>query len=331
MRTIKHIAIAAIAIAVFGLITSLSGPAIAQSNPARPITIIVPFPAGGGSDGLARIMADHMKGTLGKPVIIENVTGASGSIGVARAVRAPADGQTISFGQWASHVGAGAIYPVQYDVLRDLEPVALLGENPLWIVARPSLPATNFKDMLAWLKANPQKATAATVGAGSGAHLCGIYLQNATGTSFQFVPYRGGAPAMQDMVGGQVDFMCDNASNSISLARANKIRPMAIMSKTRWFAAPDVPTIEEAGGPALSISFWHAFWVPKGTPKDVIARLNGAVVAALADPAVRKRMTEHGFEIPTRGQQTPEALFAHHKAEIDKWWPIIKAANIKGD
>jgi tripartite-type tricarboxylate transporter receptor subunit TctC len=325
----RKIDLIAIAIAALASATTLGGHAGAQGN--RPITMIVPFPAGGGSDSLARILADHMKGTLGQPIVVENVTGASGSIGVARAVRATPDGHTNSFGQWASHVGAGAIYPVQYDVLRDLEPVALLGDNPLWIVTRPTLAARNFKDMLAWLKANPNKATAATVGAGSGAHLCGIYLQNATGTSFQFIPYRGGAPAMQDMIGGQVDFMCDNASNSISLARANKIKPMAIMSKTRWFAAPDVPTITEAGGPALHISFWHAFWVPKGTPKEAVARLNSAVVTALADPNVRKRMTEQGIEIPTRDQQTPQALAAHHKAEIDKWWPIIKAANIKAD
>jgi tripartite-type tricarboxylate transporter receptor subunit TctC len=328
MRAIKLIF--ALTTAAIGSIAATSEYAIAQSNP-RPITIIVPFPAGGGSDGLARLIADHMKGTLGQPVIIENVAGASGSIGVARAARSPADGQTISFGQWASHVGASAVYPVKYDVLGDLEPVARLGDNPLWIVARTSLPANNLKEMLAWLKANPHKATAATVGGGSGAHLCGVYLQNATGTQFQFVPYRGGGPAMQDLVGGQVDFMCDNASNSIALARAGKIRPMAVTAKARWFAAPEVPTMEEAGGPPVHISFWHAFWVPRGTPKDIVARLNGAVVAALADPAVRKRMAEHGHEIPPRDQQTPEALAAHHKAETDKWWPIIKAANIKGD
>jgi len=328
MRTIKDIVTV---IAALGSIIALNGGAAAQLNAARPITIIVPFPAGGGSDGLARLIADHMKGTLGQIIVVENVTGAGGSLGVARVARAAADGHTISFGQWASHVGASAVYPVKYDVLGDFEPVALLGDNPLWIVTKTSLPANNLKQMLAWLKANPNKATAATVGGGSGSHLCGIYLQNTTGTQFSFVPYRGGGPAMQDLVGGQVDFMCDNASNSISLARAGKIRPMAVTAKTRWFAAPDVPTVEEAGGPAVHISFWHAFWVPKGTPKDVIARLNGAVVAALADPAVRKRMTEGGYEIPPREQQTVAALAAHHRAETEKWFPIIKAANIKGD
>jgi tripartite-type tricarboxylate transporter receptor subunit TctC len=327
MRTNKQVLKTLVAL---GALAALISSAPAQNYPSRPITIIVPFPAGGGSDGLARFIADHMKGTLAQPIVIENVTGASGSIGVARAARAAADGYTISFGQWASHVGASAVYPVKYDVLRDFEPVALLGDNPLWIVTRTTLQATNLKEMLAWLKTNP-KASAATVGAGSGSHLCGIYLQNATGAKFQFVPYRGGSPAMQDIVGGQIDFMCDNASNSISLARAGKIRPMAVTAKARWFGAPDVPTVEEAGGPAVHISFWHAFWVPRGTPKDVIARLNGAVVAALADPAVRKGMAERGYEIPQREQQTPEALAAHHRAEIDKWWPIIKAANIKGE
>ena len=325
MRHIKHVAIA---FAALGSIATLAASAPAQSYPTRPITIIVPFPAGGGSDGLARLMADHMKGTLGQPVIVENVTGAGGSLGVARAVRAAADGYTISFGQWASHVGASAVYPVKYDVLRDLEPIALLGDNPLWIVTRTSLAASNLKEMLGWLKANPQKGSFATVGVGSGSHLCGIYLQNSTGNRFQFVPYRGGPPAMQDLVAGQVDLMCDNASNSLSLARAGKIKPMAVTAQARWFAAPDVPTVEEAGGPPVHISFWHAFWVPKGTPKDVTARLNGAVVTALADPAVRKRMAELGYVIPPREQQTPEALAAHHKAEVDKWWPIIKAANI---
>ena len=326
MRMIKQVTVG---FAALGAIAALTTSASAQSYPSRPITIIVPFPAGGGSDGLARLIADHMKGTLGQPIVLENVTGASGSIGVARAVRAPADGYTISFGQWASHVGASAVYPVKYDVLQDLEPVARLGDNPLWIVTRTSLPATNLKEMLAWLKANPGKASAATVGAGSGAHLCGVYLQNATGTTFQFVPYRGGPPAMQDLVSGQVDFMCDSAGNSISLARAGKIRPMAVTSKTRWSGAPDVPTIEEAGGPAVHISFWHAFWVPKGTPKDMVARLNDAVIAALSDPTVRKRMAEHGHEIPSREQLTPESLAAHHRAEVDKWWPVIKAANIR--
>jgi tripartite-type tricarboxylate transporter receptor subunit TctC len=317
------------AIAALVSLASVSGKVLAQLDPARPITMIVPFPAGGGSDILARTIADHMKDTLKQSIVIENVAGASGSIGVARAVRAPADGHTISFGQWASHVGASAVFPVKYDVLRDFEPVGRLADNPLWIVARPSLPANDLKEMLAWLKANPSKATAATVGGGSGAHLCGIYLQNATGMQFQFVPYRGGGPAMQDLVGGRVDFMCDNASNSIALARAGKIKPMAVTSKARWFAAPDVPTVEEAGGPPVHISFWHGLWVPKGTPNDVIATLNAAMVTALADPIVRKRLTEKGHEIPSREQQTPRALAAHHKAETDKWWPIIKAAGIK--
>lgn len=329
MRRIMHAAIVIAALAVMTATTAMTTSATAQTYPSHPITVIVPFPAGGGSDGLARLISDHMKGTLGQPVVIENVTGASGSIGVARAARAAPDGYTISFGQWASHVGASIAYPVKYDVLRDFEPVALLGDNPLWIVTRPSLPANNLKDMLDWLKANPGTASAATVGAGSGAHLCGLYLQSATGTKFQFVPYRGGSPAMQDLIGGRVDFMCDNATNSIALGRAGKIKPMAVTAATRWFGAPDVPTVEEAGGPPFHMSFWHAFWVPAGTPKDIVARLNDAVGAAFADPAVRKQMTERGYVIPPREQQTPAALAAHHRAEIDKWLPIIRAANIK--
>jgi tripartite-type tricarboxylate transporter receptor subunit TctC len=326
----KRTGVPTIAIIAAALAASLfAAPVAAQPYPSRPVTIVVPFPAGGGSDLLARMLADHMKGTLGQTIVVENIGGASGSIAVARVVRAAADGYTISFGNWASHVGASAAYPVKYDVLQDLEPVARLGDNPLWIVARTSLPATNLKEMLAWMKANPGKASAATVGVGSGSHLCGISLQTMTGTRFQFVPYRGGGPAMQDLVGGQVDFMCDNASNSVPLARAGKIRPMAVTSTKRWFAAPDVPTFQEAGGPALQMSFWHGMWVPKGTPRDVVARLNAAVVAALADPDVRKRITEHGHEIPSREQQTPTALAAYHKAETDKWWPIIRTANIK--
>jgi tripartite-type tricarboxylate transporter receptor subunit TctC len=227
MLSIKHVAITFAALGA--TVTLISNPH-AQTFPSRAITIIVPFPAGGGSDGLARVVADHMKGSLGQPVIIENVTGASGSLGVARAARAASDGHTISFGNWASHVGASAVYPVTYDVLRDLEPVARLGDNPLWVVARTSLPADNLKEMLAWLKANPEKASAATVGAGSGAHLCGVYLQNATSTKFQFVPYRGGAPAMQDLVGGPgrlhvrqcIEFTCAGARRKDQADRGDR-------------------------------------------------------------------------------------------------------------
>jgi len=250
---------------------------------------------------------------------------------VGRIVRAAPDGYSVSYGQWASHVGASAIYPVQYDVLKDLEPVALLGSTPLWVVARKSLPANSLVDLIAWLKANPNKASAATVGPGSGAHLCGIYFQENTGTHFQFVPYRGGSEPMQDMVGGRIDLMCDQASNSLPLVRADQIKAFAVLAKKRWFAAPDVPTVEEAGLPALHFSFWHGLWVPRGTPKAIINKLNAAVLDALSHPTVQQRYHDIGLEPPSRDQQTPEAFGAFHKTEIDKWWPIIRAANIRSE
>jgi tripartite-type tricarboxylate transporter receptor subunit TctC len=303
--------------------------AAAQSYPSRPITMINPFPAGGATDILARTLVDHMKGSLGQPIVVENVPGAGGSVGTGRVARAAGDGYTLSFGNWASHVGSGAMYPLQYDLLKDLEPVAYIATSPLWIVARNSLPAKDMREMVTWLRSNPDKGSAATVGVGSGSHLCGLYLQKNTGTRFQFVPYRGGAPASQDLVAGNVDFMCDLAANSLPFVRNGQIKPYAVMARTRWFAAPDVPTIEEMGVPGLHMSFWHGVWAAKGTPGDIIARLNAAVASALADAAVRQKFADQGHEIPPREQHTPEALAAHHRAEIEKWWPIIKAANIQ--
>jgi tripartite-type tricarboxylate transporter receptor subunit TctC len=310
---------------------ALSRGAGAQTYPSRPITMIVPFPAGGATTTLARVLAEHMKDTLGQPVVVENVAGAGGSIGVSRSARAAADGYVLSFGNWASHVGAGAVYPVAYDALADFEPVARIADTPLWVVARKSLPVADLKELIAWLKANPEKASAATVGPGSGSHLCGIYIQNNTGTRFQFVPYRGGAPAIQDLVAGQVDMMCDMSSNSLPHVRGGQIKALAVMSKSRWFGAPDVPTVDEMGVPGIYVSFWHGLWVPKGTPADIVARLNGAVVKALADPIVRQRFADQGQEIPPPDQQTSQALAAYHKADIDRWWPLIKAANIKAE
>jgi tripartite-type tricarboxylate transporter receptor subunit TctC len=303
--------------------------ATAQDYPSRPITMIVPFPAGGATSILGRILAEHMKGPLGQPIVVENVTGASGSIGATRAARAAADGYTLSFGNWASHVGSGAMYPLQFDLLRDLEPVAFLANSPLWLVARNNLPPRDLKELIAWLKENPNKASAATVGVGSGSHMCGIYMQGRTGTQFQFVPYRGGAPAMQDLVAGQVDFMCDFAGNSLPNMRNGQIKAYAVMAKTRWFAAPEVPTFEEMGLPDLQMSFWHGLWVPKGTDAAIVARLSSAVQTALANATVKQRYVDMGQEMPPHEQQTPQALAAFHKAEIEKWWPIIKAANLK--
>jgi tripartite-type tricarboxylate transporter receptor subunit TctC len=305
------------------------GGAAAQDYPSRPITIIVPFPAGGPSDTLARIMAERMKVALGQPFIIENVTGAGASIGAIRGAQSPPDGYTLSIGNWTSHVGSGAMYRLPFDLLTDLEPVSLLTSAPLLIVGKNGLPAKDGKELIAWLKANPDKATMATIGIGSAAHVCGLYVQERLGTRMQFVPYRGGAPVMQDLVAGQIDLFCAEASQTLSYLRSGTMKGFAVMAPTRWPAAPDVQTMDEAGAPGLYISFWHGFWVPKGTPKPVIARLTAAVVESLGDAALHQRLTDLGLVIATREQQTPAALAAHHKAEIEKWWPIIKSANLK--
>jgi tripartite-type tricarboxylate transporter receptor subunit TctC len=301
----------------------------AQAYPSKPVTIVVPFAAGGPSDALARILGDRMKATLGQAFVIENVTGAGGSIGVGRAVRAPADGYTISFGHLGTHVANQAIYPLPYDMLVDLDPVVLLPSNPMVMVSRNSLPAKSLQELLAWLKANPDKATAGTAGAGSGSHIGGVYLQNLTGLRLQFVPYRGTAPALTDLVAGQIDIIVDQASNSMQQIRTGNIRAYAITDRKRLSAAPDIPAVDEAGLPGFYMTLWNGLWVPKGTPKEAVNRLNAAVVEALADPAVRQRLVDLGLEIPERDQLTPEALAAWHKAEAAKWWPIIKAANIK--
>jgi tripartite-type tricarboxylate transporter receptor subunit TctC len=300
----------------------------AQPYPSRPITMLVPLAPGGAVDTLARILAEHMRGTLGEPVVIENVSGAGGTVGLARVARAAPDGYTLSIGNWASHVGASLVYPVHYELAKDFEPIALLTDVPHWMVARTSLPAKDLSELLAWLKANPDR-TAATVGAGSGSHLCGIYLQGAAGISFQFVPYRGGAPAMQDLVGGRIDLMCDLAANSLPLVRSGQIKAYAVMAKARYFAAPDVPTADEAGAPGIYVSNWHALWAPKGVPPDIIARLSGAVMSALADPTVRQRIADLGMQIVPRDEQTPAALADFQRSELEKWTPVIRAAGIK--
>ena len=291
--------------------------------------MVVPFPAGGPTDTLGRILSERMRVTLGQPIVIENVTGAGSTIGVAHAAQAAPDGYTLSLGNWTSFVGSGALYRTSYDLLKDFEPVSLLTFAPMLIVGKNTLPVNDAKELIAWLKANPDTASAATVGAGSAAHVCGLYFQDRTNTRFQFVPYRGGAPAMQDLVGGQIDLMCAEASQTLTYLRSGKMKAFAVMAKTRWPALPNVPTTDEIGAPGMYISFWHGLWVQKGTPKQVIAKLNNAVVETLADQTVRQRLTDLGQIIATADQQTPSALAAYHRAEIEKWWPIIKAANIK--
>ena len=313
------------------LVVALATAAYAQPQdyPSRPLTMIVPFSAGGPTDTLGRILVERMRAALGQTVIIENVTGAGSPLGVGRAAQAAPDGYTLALGNWTSFVGSGVLYRTSYDLLQDFEPVSLLTFAPMLIVGKSTLPVKDAKELIAWLRASPDSASAATVGAGSAAHVCGLYFQEKTNTRFQFVPYRGGAPAMQDLVGGQIDLMCAEASQTLTYVRGGKMKAFAVMSKTRWPALPDVPTTDEIGTPGMYISFWHGLWVQKGTPRDVIIKLNGAVVDTLADPTVRQRLTDLGQVIATREQQTPAALGAYHKAEFEKWWPIIKAANIK--
>jgi tripartite-type tricarboxylate transporter receptor subunit TctC len=311
------------------VLPAVSGIAWSQAYPSRPITMVVPFAAGGPTDVIGRIVAEGMHESLGQPIIIENVTGAAGSIGVGRVARSAPDGYTISIGQWGSHVTNGAIYALPYDLLNDFAPLAWIATGTPLIVSRNTLPAKDLRELITWLKANPDKASEGTAGAGSPQHIAGIYFQRETGTRFQFVPYRGVAPAMQDLVAGRLDFMIDQATNSLPQVRAGTIRAYAVTGKIRLAAAPDIPTVDEVGLPGFYVSIWQGLWAPKGTPPGIVAKLNGAVVAALASPRVRQRFAEIVQEIPPLEQQTPEALGALQKAEIEKWWPIIKAAGIK--
>jgi tripartite-type tricarboxylate transporter receptor subunit TctC len=305
------------------------GSALAENFPSHPITIIVPFSAGGPSDAMARVLAERMKATLGEALLIENVTGAGGSIGVGRAVRSPPDGYTISFGHLGTHVANGAIYKLGYDLVTDLEPVVLLPSNPMIVVSTNAVPAKSLNELIEWLKARPAPATAGTAGAGSGSHIAGLYFENVTGIKLQYVPYRGTAPAMNDLIAGQIDVIVDQTSNSIAQVRAGNIRAYAVTADKRVEQASDVPTTDEAGLPGFHMTLWSGLWVPKDTPKDIVAKLNASAVDALNDPAVRKQLENLGLQMPPADQLSPEALGSWQKAEIAKWWPMIKAANVK--
>jgi tripartite-type tricarboxylate transporter receptor subunit TctC len=314
--------------ALFATLT-LTSPALADSFPSHPITVIVPFSAGGPSDAMMRILAERMKVTLGRTILIENVTGAAGSIGVGRVVRSPPDGYTIGFGHLGTNVANGAIYKLGYDLVTDLAPVVLLPSNPMIIVSKTAVPAKSLRELLAWLKAQPIPPTAGTAGAGSGSHIAGLYFEKVSGIKLQFVPYRGTAPAMTDLIAGQIDLIVDQTSNSINQVRAGSIRAYAVTDDKRVDSAPEVPTTDEAGLPGFHMTLWSGLWVPKATPKAIIAKLNAAAVEALNDPAVRKQLENLGLQMPPREQLTPEALGAWQKAEIAKWWPMIRAANVK--
>jgi tripartite-type tricarboxylate transporter receptor subunit TctC len=305
------------------------GVAVAQNYPARTITMIVPFPAGGATDTLARFLAERMRGTLGQAIIIENVAGAAGSIGVTRAVRSAPDGYTLSIGTSTTHMLTGGLYALPFDLLKDLEPIIEIGSEPLLIVGKNSLPPKDLKGLISYLQANPDAASVGIAGVGATGHLTGISFQKQTGTRFQFVPYRGNAPAMQDLLAGQIDLMIEPSSNFQSLVRAGSIKPYAVTGGTRLSWARDIPTADEAGLPGFFASLWYGLWVPKDTPGDIIARLNATMVQILADLMVQKRFDELGIQITPPEQQTPEALRVFQKAETERWWPIIKAADIK--
>jgi tripartite-type tricarboxylate transporter receptor subunit TctC len=322
-KSMRKLVLAAVAALAFG------HAALASNYPSRPITIIVPFSAGGPSDAMARILAERMKATLGETVLIENVTGAGGSIGVGRAVRSPPDGYTISFGHLGTHVANGAIYKLGYDLVTDLEPLVLLPSNPMIVVSKNAVPAKSLSELLAWLKSRPTPPTAGTAGAGSGSHIAGLYFEKVSGIKLQYVPYRGTAPALTDLVAGQIDIIVDQTSNSISQVRAGTIRAYAVTAEERVASAPDIPTTDEAGLPGFHMTLWSGLWVPKGTPKDIVAKLNAAAVNALNDPGARKQLESLGLQMPPPDQLAPEALGDWQKAEIAKWWPIIKAADVK--
>ena len=306
-----------------------AGSALAEDYPSRPITMISGFPPGGPTDALARILADGLGRALGQTVVVETVSGAAGTIATGRVVHAEPDGYTIGLGNWSSHVGAPALYKLDYDVLKDVQPIALLAASPLWILGKETIPPNTASELISWVKSKPQPATFGTVGTGSAAQLCGIYFQQKTHARLDFVPYRGAGPAIQDLLAGQIDLSCLEATSSLPYVKSGKMKAFAVLGEQRWAMSPNTPTMIESGVPGLSISFWHGLWTTKGTPPNVVARLEKAVQTTLADPGERKRLETLGQVIFPGDQQNPAALAAYNKAEIDKWWPIMKAAEIK--
>lgn len=303
--------------------------AFAQGYPSRPIKMIAPLGVGGSTDVIGRIMAQGMSAVLGQSIIVENITGAGGTIGEGRVAHSEPDGYTIGIGQWGTNVATGAIYALQYDLLNDFEPIGLIADQPFFIVARKSMPANNLKEFIIWLRANENTATEGHSGVGSPSHVAGVLFQKEIGASLTMVPYRGAGEATQAILGEQIDMLLATPAVSVEQMRAGTLKAYAVTASSRILSAPDVPTTDEAGLPGFYFSFWHALWAPKGTPKEIIAKLNNALVKALEDPVTRKKLTDLAQDIYPREQQTPEALYKFQKAEIAKWWPIIKAAGIK--
>jgi tripartite-type tricarboxylate transporter receptor subunit TctC len=301
----------------------------ADNYPLRPITMIVPLAPGGSTDTLGRIMAQGMRPTLGQPVVVENTAGAAGTIGVTRAARSAPDGYTVLWGMWGTNVANGAIYPFDFDLLNDFEPVALVATQPFLIDTRKTMPAKDHKELVAWLKANADKATMGTSGVGSPSHVAGVLMEQLVGVKWQMIPYRSAGLATQDLLAGITDIQLDTPAVSLTHVRSGDLKAYAVTAKERIAVAPDIPTTDEAGLPGFYFSFWHAMWAPKGTPKPIVVKLNAAIVAALEDPDTRKKLIDLAQVIYPREQQTPAALYAFQKAEIEKWWPIIKAAEIK--
>jgi tripartite-type tricarboxylate transporter receptor subunit TctC len=313
------------------LLAAASAGALADNYPSRVITIVAPYPAGGPTDTIARILAERMAAALGQSVIVENISGAGGSIGVGRVAHAPPDGYTVSIGHVQTAVFNPAIMKLDYDVVNDLAPVSLVADTPIWIVANKALPADDVKGLIAWLKAGGGKATMGTVGIGGPTDVAARIFEKETGTAFQIIPYRGGAPLVEDMLGGHIDFAFGQAATYLTYVRDGELKAYAVLQPKRWWAAPEVPTLDELGIKNIDASFWHGIWVPKGTPPDIVAKLNGAIREALADPGVQERFKKIGQEIWPPDYQTPEALAAKQQAEIAKWTPIIKESGIKVD
>jgi tripartite-type tricarboxylate transporter receptor subunit TctC len=303
--------------------------ASADDYPNRPINVVVPFPAGGPTDAIIRNLGERMRVSLGQPLVVEYVTGAGGTVGTARAARAAPDGYTIICGHVGTHVTNGAVYSLPFDLVKDFAPISLLPSNPYLIVVNKGLPVNNLKEFMAYLKANPDKVNMGHPGIGTTPHLLALQIAERAGSRMNYIPYRGAAPAMIDLLAGQINLMVDQVQNSLTHVRAGSIKALAIASPNRNPQVPDVPTVDEAGAPGLHMALWYGFWAPAGTPAPIIKRLQAAAQDALADPEVRARLTGLGMEIPPRERQNPEALLAQQKAEIDKWWPIIKAAGIK--